>query len=412
MSEQLSVKEIDRLRSLALEVKKIAEEDIQEIRRNKWYKINELKSEEPIILMYPENGWNELIKQDELECEGWRARQWELDLLRRLYTHELIKDDQVVDTTFHIAHVYHQTGWGLELHQTGGQDGGAYHIDPPLKDYETQFDQLEFPDIVIDYEKTNEVFEVAKGVFEGILNIEIGTNWWWTLGMTWDFIKLRGLDQMMMDFILYPEWVHKMMKFLSDGYEKRIEFIIKNNLLKPNNGNGNIASGGTGFSIYLQEANISDNALAGMWGFAESQETVGVSPEMFKAFILPYQKKLLKGFGLNCYGCCEPVDNRWQYIKEIPNLRRVSISPWADVKNMAGVLGKDYILSVKPSPTPLAMEELNVNEVRETLRHIIESTKGLNVEIIMKDTHTLGNNPSNPARWVEIAREEISKVYD
>jgi len=38
-----------------------------------------------------------------------------------------------------------------------------------------------------------------------------------------------------------------------------------------------------------------------IWGFAEIQETVGVSPEMSKEFIFPYQKEILKLFGLNCY---------------------------------------------------------------------------------------------------------------
>ena len=48
-----------------------------------------------------------------------------------------------------------------------------------------------------------------------------------------------------------------------------------------------------------------------MWGFGESQETVGVSPAMFGEFIFPYQLPLLERFGLNCYGCCEPLDKRW-----------------------------------------------------------------------------------------------------
>lgn len=40
-----------------------------------------------------------------------------------------------------------------------------------------------------------------------------------------------------------------------------------------------------------------------------------------------------------------------------------------------------------------------------------ETTMGLNVEIIMKDNHTLSSNPKNIQRWVEIAREEINRRY-
>ncbi|MDP7287961.1 MAG: hypothetical protein QGH94_08205, partial [Phycisphaerae bacterium] len=62
--------------------------------------------------------------------------------------------------------------------------------------------------------------------------------------------------------------------------------------------------------------------LIDMWGFCESQETVGVSPEMFEEFVFPYQMPILERFGLNCYGCCEPLDNRWHVVKRFPRLRR------------------------------------------------------------------------------------------
>ena len=76
------------------------------------------------------------------------------------------------------------------------------------------------------------------------------------------------------------------------------------------------------------------------WGFCESQETSTISPRMFAEFILPYQLPILERFGLNCYGCCEPLDNRWKFVETIPNLRRVSISPWANLSQMAERLGR------------------------------------------------------------------------
>jgi hypothetical protein len=77
-----------------------------------------------------------------------------------------------------------------------------------------------------------------------------------------------------------------------------------------------------------------------MWGFCESQETVGVSPTMFGEFIFPYKLPILEKFGLNCYGCCEPVDKRIDYILKIPNIRRISVSPWADQRTIAERFGK------------------------------------------------------------------------
>lgn len=147
-----------------------------------------------------------------------------------------------------------------------------------------------------------------------------------------------------------------------------------------------------------------------MWGFAESQETVGVSTEMFEEFVFPYQLPILERFGLNCYGCCEPMDPRWQVVKRIPRLRRVSVSPWANRGKMAEALGGDYILSLKPSPTPLAQGPLDEAEVRASLREDLRATRGCVVELLMKDNHTLGGGPANAVAWCRIAREEIGRL--
>jgi hypothetical protein len=48
--------------------------------------------------------------------------------------------------------------------------------------------------------------------------------------------------------------------------------------------------------------------------------------------------------------------------------------------------------------------------IRAGLRRDFAITRGCVVEIIMKDNHTLGGNPDNPARWCRIAREEAERV--
>ena len=149
------------------------------------------------------------------------------------------------------------------------------------------------------------------------------------------------------------------------------------------------------------------------WGFNESQETSEVSPEMFAEFVLPYQLRLAARFGLNGYGCCEGLDNRWQYVRQIPRLRRVSVSQWADMERMSELLGGDYVFSYKPSPTDVAVPSLDEAYIRGRLRHVLETAKanGNRVEMIMKDNHTVANRPQNIYRWVEIAREEIARLW-
>ena len=57
-----------------------------------------------------------------------------------------------------------------------------------------------------------------------------------------------------------------------------------------------------------------------------------VSPQMFEEYEVEYVKPLLEQFGLVYYGCCEPLPNRIDYIRKIKNVRKISMSPWADIR--------------------------------------------------------------------------------
>ena len=197
------------------------------------------------------------------------------------------------------------------------------------------------------------------------------------------------------------------MTFLHDGTMAMLDGLEEEGLLGPNSDGTYVGSGGLGWTNELSPADANGKVRCSqMWGFAESQETVGLSPEMFAEFVFPYQQPLLERFGLNCYGCCEPLDKRWDVVKQFPRLRRVSVSPWADKRKMAGQLEDKYIYSLKPNPADLAMSTFDEDRIRAGLREVLQIARNCCVEIIMKDNHTIGNDPRRVVRWVQIAREE------
>ena len=89
---------------------------------------------------------------------------------------------------------------------------------------------------------------------------------------------------------------------------------------------------------------------------------------MFAEFVYPYQRPLMERFGLNCYGCCEPLDLRWHVVKDTPGLRRVSVSPWANVEAMAQNLQDRFVFSYKPQPADLATGIMHEDRIRAGLR--------------------------------------------
>lgn len=328
-------------------------------------------------------------------------------MLKQIYWFEVLKDDKVIENYFDVPYLYTSTGFGLPVQKEGGEDGGAYIIKPSLVEYEQDFPKLHYPEFIIDFEGSVRLYELAEEVVGRYLKVRRYTSWWWTLGMTWSYIDLRGLEEFLCDMILEPEWVHKTMNLLCEGILGMLGTLEKRGLLSQNTGGSYVGSGGFGYTSSLPEQR-GRVKTKDMWGFVESQETSSVSPEMYGEFVFPYHKRIAQKFGLNCYGCCEAFENRWKYVSQLPNLRRVSCSPWSNREVLPELLGKNYISSVKLSPTPLAFSQMDENVVRKDIQNTLAAAQNCVVELIMKDNHTLGKNPGNAARWVEIARQEIA----
>jgi hypothetical protein len=224
---------------------------------------------------------------------------------------------------------------------------------------------------------------------------------------------LRGLESLMFDFCDHPDELKALLKRVSDGFLGRLDYLETHDLLSLNNDGTYVGSGGFGYTDELPQKDFCGNVRCrDLWGFAESQETGTISPDMYAEFIFPFEQPLLERFGLNCYGCCEPLDRRWHVVKRHRNLRRVSCSAWANYEKMAEFLQADYIFSMKVNPADIAKSEgLDQAAIKASLVRNLQITKGCVVEIVMKDNHTLGNRPENVIEWCRLAHEAIDEVY-
>jgi len=410
--KDLTISTQDRqvLRGLAAQVAELAARPIEQEKRALWYRHNALEPTRPLIFCDPENSWNEIIPPETLACEGELARGWEVTLRKEVFWGAQMGDDRVIEPTFSVPHVHTESDWGMHETRTGGQGGGSYVWDAPLKSY-ADLERLHFPQIVVDYEATDRVLGLARETLGDLLSVRLKTTWFWSVGMTRTLINLRGLAQIMYDMFDHPDGLHRLMAFLRDGHQARLDFLEQNGLLSLNNDGSYVGSGGFGWTHELPQPDFDGHVRTrDLWALAESQETVGISPHMFAEFVFPYQLPLLERFGLSCYGCCEPLDKRWPIVAQIPNLRRVSVSPWSERAQMAERLGDRYIYSMKPSPTDLAMDTFDEERIRAELRAALRATRDCRVEVIMKDNHTIRNDPQRVVRWVQIARQEAEAL--
>jgi len=407
-------KDVELLRELAYRIKEIASDPVQEERRRRWYAHNRLERGKPLVFCSPEGSWDELVPEGGLRAEDPLLRRWERELRMRIYSFEHFNDDQVTDDTFKVGYVCTNTGWGAqpEIIRTG-EVKGAYRWDPPIKDPE-DLDKLHPPELIVDKEATRRNLEIAHDIFDGILEVRLCGRYWWTLGLIGEWSMLRGLEQIMIDMIERPEFMHRAMRFLMEGKLRWLQSLEDRGLLCLNNGNDYVGSGGFGFTDELPAEDFDGEhvRMKDMWGFAEAQEVSGISPAMHDEFVLRYQIPILERFGLNCYGCCEPLHEKFDIVKKIPRLRRISISPWCDRKIAAEELEDKYIYSWKPHPGDIAAVKFNPDKVRAYIRETLEIADGCIVEMVLKDTHTCNNEPWRFDRWVSIAQEEATRFAE
>jgi len=233
--------------------------------------------------------------------------------------------------------------------------------------------------------------------------------------LTERLIELMGMEAFFMAMLDSPDDVHRFMGFLRDNALRVMHWAESEGLLRLNNENQVSFGSSFNFTEKLPAEGYTGGAarLRDMWGCSNSQETVGISPELYHEFCFPYYRDVCEPMGRLYYGCCEPVHPFWEDVRNYPHLRKTSISRWCDQKMMGEALrGTEIVFSRKPDPNllgvdPVLDEEAWCAHIRETL----DATPGVFVEIIIRDVYTLHGNLPKGRRAVELARAEIDRRY-
>jgi len=335
------------IRELAGRVAEVAAEPVMATRRKLWIEHNGLRPARGMILLFPEGSWTELVPPDSLECEDPDARGLEADLRRRVYAWEHFDDDTVIDADWNVGPVIESTGWGLEpTWIDSSTPRGAKQVERVLTGPE-DLAKMHHPEIAVDEAAGGQRFEAMSELFGDILNVRRRGVTHVGFHLTARYIKLAGPMQMLIDMVERPAFVHEAIAFFAEGERKLQQQYIDLNLLDVNNDNTYHSSGGNGWTDQLPAAGFDPDRVRprDVWASAEAQELAGVSPEMHEQFALQYERPLLEPFGLTGYGCCEDLTQKLDSVLAIPNIRRISISPFADVDACAEKLGGGYIFS-------------------------------------------------------------------
>jgi len=403
------------LRELAKEYAEVAALDIQQENIKRMRDNNDLKPGRPPVLI-DEVPWHEMDIDGQLKnrCESSLAKEMETFFRRKLFQWKYFPGDMVVENFYPIYKSVHSTGYGLEIKENIAVTDEANHIvsHEYLDQLSTEDDleKLKCPVITNDEGKDKRRVELAQEILGDILPVKL--RGYYIYHAPWDVIpRLRGVSNVLYDMVDRPEFTHKIIKKFTqiqlsvmEQYEELglLDYDISDLHCTPPYTSHLPAKDYDGGKVRLKD----------IWIRSMAQMFSTISPEFHEEFDLAYSKPLFEKCGLVYYGCCEPLDNKIDLLKKIPNMRKIGVSSWSNIESCAEQIGEDYVYARKPNPAAVAVKT-DPEEVRKDISRTIEACikNGCPYEFVLKDISTVSYRPENLIIWEQTVRETIDSYY-
>lgn len=391
------------LRELGRLIVEIATSPVNEEHAELQRRINSLEMVKPPIYVY-EIPWHEMNVGDELTLRTKHplCRRYEERLRRLIYKwrHGLgvLVDDPRFSSSLSLKSVVEQplqdyvtdTGFGISVKEDivrvdkrNPVVSHRYHVQIRC---EEDLEKIRMPEVFFYGRRAEEDYQMLCEVFDGVLPVEKrGISAFWFA--PWDeIVMLTGVREILIDIFRRPGYVHDLVERMLDAWLHRLNQYEKLGLLR-------------------------DSPMR-LWGVGAAQVFSAVSPAVHEEFALKHEKRWYGKWGLNYYGCCEPLHHKVDVLRRnIPRLRRISMSPFIDFDKAVENVRGEYIFAWKPNPAVLAESSWDPEAVRREIEEKLEKAKRFNcvMEIHMKDISTVRYQPQRLWEWARIASEAAEK---
>jgi hypothetical protein len=405
------------LRPLAIRYYELAQSEKNRENLRLHLAVNDLHMIRPVVLL-DELPWNELDFPDELalQCTDPYLREIEWFLRSNLFKSRHMPADMVFAPYLPIHKVVSSTGIGIDVEEdilaTDVRNHIVAHRYHDILQSEADLARLHAPILSYDRKESLRRLELTGGILGDILPVRLrGTDAFHI--KPWDDIaRYRGVTELLVDLADRPDFSHAVVRKLTD---------IRLSELEQHEAFGLLDTGP--YSLHCtaaRTADLPDRFMDGtgedrpvtrkdIWGRGMAQIFASVSKAMHEEFDIEYMLESIGTCGLAYYGCCEPLDRKIDIVARIPNLRKISITPWADVDVAAEAIGTKYVLASKPNPAAVAVPVLDKEALRKELGRILEACgrNGCSCDIVLKDISTCAGRPQNLFEWEKIAMDMV-----
>ena len=411
----MTVQERDLLRELGKKVRDLAVSDISKERKQRIIDMHNLKQVRPPVWI-DEIPWHEMDIDGklQLQCQTPEAIEMERYFRQTLYRWEYIQADMVVEDSYYITKAYEDSGFGItvkdETIATHAENHIVSHAYEDQLDEEEKVDALYLPKITAFPEKDKKHLEIASDVLDGIMPVKLRGHMIYYA--PWDQIaRFRGVENIYIDMISNPDLLHRIMKKFVAIYNARYDQLQEAGLLEFDL-NSLHCTPSYFDKVPAEDYDGGKIRYKDVWFRGMAQMFGSASPAMQDEFNLEYLRPMMDKCAYVYYGCCEPLDKFIPYLKKVPNMRKIGVSPWADIRSSAEQMGGDYVYAHKPNPANVARDfskETVVKEISDVIKACMDNK--CVYEFTLKDISTVNHDPKNIIMWTETVKETIDKFY-
>lgn len=247
--------------------------------------------------------------------------------LNRQIQMNLHKSELFKDNTYFTGEITPYPGVVFELSLFGVEC--VFHKDtnpwinpePILQDYE-DLEKLEKPDFYTSglMPRVHEFYERFQEMAGDTLMVVFPD---WLFSPFGIAVHLRGLTNLLVDLLVHPEWVHKLLSFITESHKEWIQ----------------------------ERAKFLNQEIGKAKLFNDEVDCPVISPENYRDLILPHELELEKFHsGILYFHSCGNLSKLLPEIRKIKSLEMLHLGPWTDLTGARDLFGEDTVFDICLEP--------------------------------------------------------------
>jgi len=313
-------------------------------------------------------------RQTETVSRDFAAEMVEFQLLQKIHKFNNSRDDTpispVINTNLGLCSMF---GAGAEEDtRKVDETTGAFVVEPTINS-ESDLDALNDSHVTFDvslHEARIRAFEEIVGFDFPIVDDALPAYMGSPFGTAYN---MRGSARILTDFRVDPAFVHRLMKCVTR--------LIVNHNAELRAAQDQLAASrrkraGRPNPSIVYEDSVSNGGFSrgGVWMGTVGSDEVSCdmfSPADYDEFIYPYEYEVARTFEKGYYHSCGNLTPLFERIISLPNIHRVHVSPWSDMRRAVEVCAGKVILEKHLDPRA-GLERLSADQMRAEVKRVTD----------------------------------------